>query len=98
MEKKLKDAIEGSVGRTLKQANIEKQNFMMACSEVQELSKKINGFLKKFDEIKDTMGQNTKRFEEYQSEIEIKKLEISKLETQVENQQLLEAKAAKMEL
>jgi len=98
VEKKLKDAIEGSVGRTLKQANIEKQNFMMACSEVQELSKKINGFLKKFDEIKDTMGRNTKRFEEYQSEIEIKKLEISKLETQVENQQLLEAKAAKMEL
>ena len=41
--------------------------------------------MKKFDDIKETMNNNTRRFEEYQSTIETKKLEISALETEIEN-------------
>ena len=43
------------------------------------------------------MSSNTQKFEEYQSTIETKKLEISALETEIENFQLAQKKAMKAE-
>jgi uncharacterized coiled-coil DUF342 family protein len=61
---------------------------MKACSNVQELSTKINGFMEKFDKIKEDMSENGKKFEEYQTNVETKKIEIKTLETEIENIQL----------
>ena len=65
IEKKLKATIEGTVTKTLKEAESEKGKFMRVCESVKDLSEKINGYMKKFDEIKDEMGENSRRFEAY---------------------------------
>ena len=67
IEKKLKATIEGTVTKTIKEADAEKNKFMNVCEKVTELSQKINEYMKKFDEIKDEMSDNSKRFEGYQS-------------------------------
>lgn len=38
IEKKLKTAIDGSITKTIKEAEKEKQQFMKSCNNVQELS------------------------------------------------------------
>ena len=85
IEKKLKATIEGTVTKTIKEADAEKTKFMNVSEKVTELSQKINDYMKKFDEIKDEMSDNSKRFEGYQSQVETKKLEIKALETEIEN-------------
>ncbi len=76
IEKKLKVAIDGSISKTLKQAEVEKGKFIKSCANVQELSGKINGFMEKFDKIKEDMSENGRKFEDYQQSVETKKLEI----------------------
>jgi hypothetical protein len=66
IEKKLKQTIEGTISKTLKEAEVEKNKYMKACENVKELSTKINGYMEKFDKIKDEMGENSKKFESYQ--------------------------------
>ena len=66
VEKKLKNAIEGGITKTLKQAENEKQRFQKACDAVKGLSEKINGYMEKFDNIKEEMNSNGKKFEGYQ--------------------------------
>ena len=63
---------------------------------MKELSDKINGFMEKFDKIRDEMNDNQKKFENYQSSVETKKLEIQTLETEIENISLFEKKHAKV--
>ena len=63
IEKKLREAIEGSITKTLKQAEREKAKFMKSVENVKELSEKINGFTEKFDKIKEEMTTNGKKFE-----------------------------------
>ena len=64
---------------------------------VKDLTTKINDYMKKFDEIKDEMIYNSKRFEAYQSQVETKKLEIRALEAEIENIQLIEKRHAKVQ-
>jgi septal ring factor EnvC (AmiA/AmiB activator) len=45
IEKKLKTAIDGSITKTIKEAETEKAKFLKSCGNVQELSEKINGFM-----------------------------------------------------
>ncbi len=85
IEKKLKATIDGTVTKTIKEADAEKGKFVAVCERVKELSEKINDYMKKFDEIKDEMSDNSKRFEAYQSQVETKKLEIRALEAEIEN-------------
>lgn len=49
IEKKLKNTIEGTVSKTIKEAESEKAKFMKACENVKELSTKINSYMQKFD-------------------------------------------------
>ncbi len=53
--------------------------------------------MKKFDQIKEEMGDNSKRFEAYQSQVETKKLEISALESEIESIQLIEKRHVKVQ-
>lgn len=45
IEKKLKQTIEGTVTKAMKEAEAEKAQFMKVCDNVKELSTKINGFM-----------------------------------------------------
>lgn len=76
IEKKLRVAIDGSISKALKEAEGEKLKFQRSCDNVAELSQKINGFMEKFDKIKEEMSENGKKFENYQVSVETKKLEI----------------------
>jgi chromosome segregation ATPase len=67
IEKKLKATIEGTVTKTIKEADAEKTKFMSVCDRVKTLSDKINDYMKKFDQIKEEMSDNSKRFETYQA-------------------------------
>lgn len=95
IEKKLKSTIEGTLNTSIKQAEAEKAKLVRAVEKTQELTTKINGFMQKFDQIKDEMNENSRKFESYQQQIETKKLEITTLETEVENIQLIEKKQKK---
>ena len=90
IEKKLKQTIEGTVTRTIKEAETEKERYMGVCDRVKDLSTKINGYMQKFDQIKDEMNDNSRKFENYQAQVETKKLEIKTLETEIENIQIAE--------
>lgn len=90
IEKKLKDTIEGTVTKTLREAETEKAKFMAACQNVNDLNGKINEFLKKFDNIKEEMNDNAKKFESYSQEVETKKLEIKTLEVEIESLRITE--------
>lgn len=96
LEKKLKSTIEGTVTKTIKEAEAEKAKFSRVCENVKELSSKINGFMQKFDLIKDEMSENSRKFENYQGQVETKKLEIKTLETEIENITLTEKRHQKV--
>jgi chromosome segregation ATPase len=96
IEKKLKATIEGTVTKTIKEADAEKTKFMSVCDRVKGLSDKINDYMKKFDLIKEEMSDNSRRFETYQAQVETKKLEIRALEAEIENIQLIEKRHAKV--
>jgi hypothetical protein len=66
IEKKLKNTIEGTVTKTIKEAEVEKSRFFKASENVLDLSGKINGYMEKFDQIKNEMSENSKKFETYQ--------------------------------
>lgn len=74
IEKKLKLTIEGTLTSTIKQAESEKAKFMAVANNTKELTVKINNFMQKFDQIKDEMNENARKFEHYQSTIETKKV------------------------
>jgi uncharacterized coiled-coil DUF342 family protein len=97
IEKKLKATIEGTVNKTIKEADTEKKKYTNVCDKVKELSDKINEYMKKFDEIKEEMSENSKRFETYQSQVETKKLEIRALETEIENISFVEKRLKKVQ-
>ena len=66
IERKLKNTIDGTVTKTIKEAESEKAKFVKVSESVKDLSTKINGFMGKFDDIKNEMGDNSKKFEAYQ--------------------------------
>jgi len=96
IERKLKETIDGTIPKTIKEAETEKARFMKACDNVKELSTKINGYMAKFDQIKEEMGDNSRKFEQYQAQVETKKLEIRTLETEIENAQFFEKRFQKV--
>lgn len=96
IEKKLKSTIEGTLTTTIKEAEAEKNKFMGVVNNTKELTTKINNFMQKFDQIKDEMNENARKFESYQSSIETKKLEISTLETEIENITMYEKRHKKL--
>jgi chromosome segregation ATPase len=85
IEKKLKQTIDGTVTKTIKEAEAEKAKYTKVNDSVKDLTEKINGFMTKFDDIKTEMGDNSKKFESYQQQVETKKVEIRSLEVEIES-------------
>lgn len=97
IEKKLKNTIDGTVTKTLKEAEQEKAKFSKVADKVKDLSVEINSYMGKFDEIKAEMGDNSRKFEAYQQQVETKKVEIRSLEVEIENIQLVEKRQQKVQ-
>ena len=70
---KNKDLIEKRLGKIAKQADEEKAKVIKSVENVKELTTKIQGYMQKFDKLKDSMSQNGEKFESYQSEVENKR-------------------------
>jgi len=96
IEKKLKNTIDGTVTKTLREAEQEKAKFSKVADKVKDLSVEINSYMGKFDEIKVEMGDNSRKFEAYQQQVETKKIEIRSLEVEIENIQLVEKRQQKV--
>jgi ABC-type phosphate transport system auxiliary subunit len=86
IEKKLKDTIEGTVTKTLKEAESEKAKFLSACENTKDLTDRINEY----------MNENAKKFEVYSQQVETKKIEIKTLEAEIETLRLQEKKHQKV--
>lgn len=54
------------MSKTLREAESEKAKFMRVADKVKDLSSQISGYMKKFDDIKEEMSDNSKKFEAYQ--------------------------------
>ena len=71
LQKELKS---GSIGKTLKECEKEKTLFETCANKNKAISDEIQGFVKKFDDVKDEIGERGKKFEAYKMEIESKRL------------------------
>lgn len=52
---------------------------------IKRLSEDINGYVKKFDTIKEEIETSNKKYETYKMEMETKKQQVQLLETQIQN-------------
>ena len=52
---------------------------------IKRLSEDINGYVKKFDTIKEEIETSNKKYETYKMEMETKKQQVKLLETQIQN-------------
>ena len=52
---------------------------------VQHLSEEIQGYIKKFDQVKEDIEDRGKKFERYKGEIEEERLQMQLLETEIQN-------------
>jgi len=74
--------IDTKLGPLASKAEEERRKIVKNQENAQELAEKIKMYIAKFDTLKDDMANNSKQFETYQSDIELKKLEMTRLETE----------------
>lgn len=81
-QNQLKD---GSIGKVLKECEQSKDLFERVNNNVKRLTEDIQNIIKKFDDVKDEIGERSQKFEHYKMEIENKKLQVQLLETEIQN-------------
>ena len=75
----------GEMGKTQKAVDKEKAAFERTMGNIKRLSEDINGYVKKFDNIKEEIETSNKKYETYKMEMETKKQQVQLLETQIQN-------------
>ena len=73
------------MGKTQKLVDKEKGAFERTMGNIKRLSEDINGFVKKFDNIKEEIETSNKKYETYKMESETKRQQVALLETQIQN-------------
>jgi predicted nucleic acid-binding Zn-ribbon protein len=73
------------MGKTQKLVDKEKGAFEKTMGNIKRLTEDINGFVKKFDAIKEEIDMSNKKYESYKMEMETKKQQVALLETQIQN-------------
>jgi len=73
----------GPISKVVKECEKEKAAYNRVTDDIDRASKGIEGYIKKFDEIKNDITERSKLFETYKMEIENKKLQIQLLETEI---------------
>ena len=63
----------------------EKTEYENTMASIKKLSDEIQGFVKRFDGVKEEIDSSNKKFETYKIEIETKKQQIALLDTQIQN-------------
>lgn len=71
----------GDLGKIQKSVDKEKAAYERTISNIKRLSDDINGYVKKFDNVKEEIDTSNKKYENYKLEIETKRQQISLLET-----------------
>lgn len=79
----------GEMGKIQKSVDKEKAAYERTISNIKRLSDDINGYVKKFDNVKEEIDTSNRKYENYKLEIETKRQQISLLETQIQNIMLL---------
>ena len=75
----------GEMGKTQRAVDKEKAAFERVMGNIKRLSEDINGYVKKFDNIKEEIETSNKKYETYKMEMETKKQQVQLLETQIQN-------------
>ena len=75
----------GELGQTQKLVDKEKGTFERTMGNIKRLSEDINGYVKKFDNIKEEIETSNKKYETYKMEMETKRQQVALLETQIQN-------------
>ena len=75
----------GEMGKTQRAVDKEKAAFERTMGNIKRLSEDINGYVKKFDNIKEEIETSNKKYETYKMEMETKKQQVQLLETQIQN-------------
>ena len=75
----------GEMGKTQRAVDKEKAAFERTMGNIKRLSEDINGYVKKFDTIKEEIETSNKKYETYKMEMETKKQQVQLLETQIQN-------------
>ena len=73
------------MGQTQKLVDKEKGTFERTMGNIKRLSEDINGYVKKFDNIKEEIETSNKKYETYKMEMETKRQQVALLETQIQN-------------
>jgi chromosome segregation ATPase len=71
----------GEMGKTQRAVDKEKAAFERTMGNIKRLSEDINGYVKKFDNIKEEIETSNKKYETYKMEMETKKQQVQLLET-----------------
>ena len=69
LQKELK---EGKLGKTVKELEKQKQNYERAVGNIKNMTEEINGFVKKFDDLKEEIENFNKKQATFQMEKESK--------------------------
>ena len=87
IETKYKAQLEAKVGNVVKKAEAEKTVYDKHCNNCKELSDQIKNYMEKFEVLKDQIRDSGEKFNQYQEDIELKKVETKTLETELETLQ-----------
>ena len=85
IEATFKGKLESKVGSIIKEAEAEKLVYDKHCSNCKDLSDQIKNYMEKFEVLKDKIKESGDKFNQYQEEVESKKMEIQLLETEITN-------------
>lgn len=92
LEQKFKSQIEGKIQKQMVVAKNAKDDYDAAVASCESLTTQIKSVVEKFDTIKVEINNSSKKMEDYKGEVETKQMEIKLLETEIENQNLLQNK------
>ena len=86
----------GDIGKKAKANEMARQEYDACERKCHALTEEINGYVKKFDEIKVEVESNNNKFRTIQTQIETKRMEVQKLHLEIENVQARSQVTAKV--
>ena len=83
IEALFKGQLESKVGNVIKKAEAEKVVYDKHCNNCKDLSEQIKNYMEKFEVLKDQIKDSGDKFNQYQEDVEMKKIETKTLETEI---------------
>ena len=96
IQKRHSQLIETKLTGLAKTADAEKNKLFKTVSVIKDLTQKIQGYMQKFDKLKEDMGSNSAKFETYNHEVEQKRAQIQTLEAEITTSMMVMQKEQKL--